>query len=47
MDRSKTVREAITRYKGYCSLGAERADKVVKIAMMLKHKEKEINEYKS
>jgi hypothetical protein len=47
MDRSKTVREAITRYKGYCSVGKERADKVVKIAMMLKHKEKEMNEYKS
>lgn len=47
MDHSKSVREAITRYKGYCSVGAKRADEVVKIAMMLKHKEKEVSECKS
>jgi hypothetical protein len=43
MDCSKTPREALARYKGFCSLGKSQANQVMSVALTLKAKEKEYN----
>lgn len=44
MDKSKTPREAVARYKGLCSTGWARADQVMKDALKLKKQERELLE---
>ena len=39
MDMSKSPREALSRYKGYCSLGISQANNVMTIALKLKARE--------
>jgi hypothetical protein len=40
MDMSKSPREALSRYKGYCSLGISQANNVMSVALKLKAKER-------
>lgn len=42
MNMSKSPREAISRYKGYCTLGKKQANKVMEVAIALKQESKEL-----